>query len=64
MKTKLAKKILWTNRGGQRGRGQPKSRWIDGIEEDARKLDRRKWLADAQDRGRWRHFLDDNDLFL
>jgi hypothetical protein len=28
----LPKKILWTNPGGQRGRGRPKSRWIDGVE--------------------------------
>jgi len=32
----LAKKILWTNPGGQRGRDRRKSRWIDGAEEDAR----------------------------
>ena len=34
----LAKKILWTNPSGQRGRGRPKSKWIDGVEEDTRKL--------------------------
>jgi len=50
----LPKKILWTNTGGHRGRGRPKSRWIDGVEEDARKLGCRNWLADAQGRGRWR----------
>ena len=34
----LHKKILWTNAGGRRGRGRPKSRWIDGgVEEDVRK---------------------------
>jgi len=27
----LPKKILWTNPGGQRRRGRPKSRWIDGV---------------------------------
>jgi len=30
--------ILWTNPGVQRGHGRLKSRWIDGVEEDARKL--------------------------
>ena len=50
----LPKKILWTNTGGHRGRGRPKSRWIDGVEEDARNLGCRNWLADAQGRGRWR----------
>ena len=34
----LPKNILWTNRGGQRGRGRPNSRWIDRVEEYARKL--------------------------
>ena len=55
----LAKKILWTNPGGQRGRGRRKSRWIDGVEEDARKMGCRNWLADVQDRGRWRHLLEE-----
>ena len=53
----LPKKILWTNPGGQRGRGRPQLTWIDGVEEDARKLDCRNWLPDAQDRGGWRHLL-------
>ena len=51
--------ILWTNPGGQRGRGRPKSRWIDGVQEDARKLGCRNWRADVQDRGRWRHLLEE-----
>jgi hypothetical protein len=50
---KLPKKILWTNPGGQWGCGWLKSRWIDGVEEDARKLGCRNWQTDAQDRGRW-----------
>jgi hypothetical protein len=29
---------LWTYPGGQRGRGRSKSRWIDRVEEDTRKL--------------------------
>ena len=55
----LPKKILWTNPVGQRGRGRPKSRWIDGVQEDANKLGCRNWLADAQDSGRWRHLLEE-----
>jgi hypothetical protein len=39
----LLEKILWINPGGQRGRGRPKSRWIDVVEEDARKLCCRNW---------------------
>jgi hypothetical protein len=34
----LPEKILWTNPGGQRGRGQPKSKWIDRVEEDTREI--------------------------
>jgi hypothetical protein len=54
----LPKKILWTNPGDQRGRGRPKSGWIDWVEEDAMKLGCRNWRADAQDRGRWRYLLE------
>ena len=43
----------------QRGRGRPKSKWIDRVEEDAMKLGRRNWLSGAQDRGRFRHLLED-----
>jgi hypothetical protein len=53
----LPKEILWTNPGGQRGRGRPKSRWIDGVEEGVSKLGCRNWRAAAQDRSRWRHCL-------
>jgi hypothetical protein len=54
------KKILWTNPGVQQGRGQPKSRWIDRVDEDIRKLGCRNWRADAQDRGRWRHLREED----
>jgi len=40
----LPEEILWTNPGGQ-GRGRPKSRWIEGVEEDERKLGCRNWGA-------------------
>jgi hypothetical protein len=39
----LTKRILWINAGGYRGCGRPKSRWIDGVEEDTRKLGCRNW---------------------
>jgi len=55
----LPEKISWAKPGVQRGRGRQKSRWIDGVEEDARKLSCRNWRADAQDRGRWRHLLEE-----
>ena len=55
----LPKKILWTNPASQRGRGRPKSIWIDGVEEDAMKMDRRNWLSAGQDGSRWRHLFED-----
>ena len=55
----LPKKMSWTDPGGQRGRGRPKLRCIDGVEEDARKLVCRNWRTDAQDRGNWRHMLEE-----
>ena len=59
----LPKNMLWTNPGGQRGRGRLKSRWIDGVEEDARKLGCRNWLADARDRGRWQNLLEEAEAY-
>ena len=55
----LPKKMSWTDPGGQRGRGRPKSRWTDGVEEDAKILGCRNWRTSAQDRGRWRHVLEE-----
>ncbi|KAJ4437313.1 hypothetical protein ANN_17451, partial [Periplaneta americana] len=42
------KKIVITNPGGQRRRGRPHLRWIDGVEEDARKLGCKNWKAATQ----------------
>jgi hypothetical protein len=55
----LPKKILWTNREDQRGRGLPQSRWINGVVEDARKMGCRNWRADVQDKGRRQHLLEE-----
>ena len=41
----LPKKILWTNPEGQLGNGPPKSRLIDGVEKDTRKLGYMNWPA-------------------
>jgi len=32
---------------------------IDGVEKDSRKLDCRNWLAAAQERGRWKHLVEE-----
>ncbi|KAJ4434444.1 hypothetical protein ANN_23006 [Periplaneta americana] len=51
------KKIVITNPEGQRRRGRPHLRWIDGVEEDARKLGCKNWKAATQDRDGWRQLL-------
>ena len=53
------KMILWTTHGSNRGRGLQKSRWIDGVKEDAIKMGCRNWRADTQYRGRWRNLLEE-----
>ena len=51
-------KIAYTsNPGGQRGRGRPKMRWIDGVESDLRALRVQNWKTKALDRGIWREIL-------
>ena len=55
----LLKNIVWTNPGRNQGRGRMKSRCIDEVEEDKRKLSSRNWRAVVQDRGRWRHSLEE-----
>ena len=54
----LPKKLVWTNPGSNRERGRPKSRWIDGVQEDTINCCR-NWRADAHDRGRRRHLLEE-----
>ena len=48
----IIKRILNSNPGGQRGRGRPKLRWIDGVEHDLRKIGCMNWKMVAQDRRR------------
>jgi hypothetical protein len=43
MNDKPPKKIITSNPGGQKGRGHPKLRWIDGVEEDARRPGSQNW---------------------
>jgi hypothetical protein len=56
---KLPKKILWTDPGSKQGSSQPKSRWIEGVDEDARKLDCIHWLAAGHDGKCWQNFLEE-----
>ncbi|KAJ4448936.1 hypothetical protein ANN_00328 [Periplaneta americana] len=50
---RIHKKILNGNPGGQRRRGRPRIRWLEGVEEDLRKMGYRNWKAISQDRDNW-----------
>jgi hypothetical protein len=47
----IPKKILYSAIGGRRRAGKPRTRWIDAVEEDAKKLmGVRNWKRAAKDR--------------
>jgi hypothetical protein len=50
--TKSVKKIFDGKLEG-RGRGRPRLRWIDVVEDDLRKLGAKRWRAKALDREEW-----------
>jgi hypothetical protein len=37
--------------------GRPRSRWLDGVNTDARRMGIRMWWRKALDRGEWRKLL-------
>jgi hypothetical protein len=57
-KERIPKKILYSTTGGRRRAGKPRNRWIDAVEEDAKKLmGVRNWKRAAQDREEWRGLI-------
>lgn len=52
-----ARKVLCGTFYGRRQRGRPCLRWRDGVDQDARSLGVRNWMASARDRDRWRDLL-------
>lgn len=43
--------------GGRKSRVRPRSRWVDDVDEDLRRLGVRRWRRVAQDRKEWKHVV-------
>ncbi|PNF32229.1 hypothetical protein B7P43_G17837 [Cryptotermes secundus] len=57
-KEHIPRKILYSTIGGRRRVGKPRTRWIDVVEEDAKKLmGVRNWKRAAHDREEWRGLI-------
>jgi hypothetical protein len=50
---KSVKKIFKGKLEGRRGRGQPRLRWINDVEDGLRKLGVKRWRTKALDRVEW-----------
>jgi transcription termination factor 2 len=57
--TEIPKKILSGNPGGQRGCGRPRTKWLDRVEEDLRKLGYRNWKVQVQNRDNWQKIVEE-----
>ena len=51
--TRSVKKVFEGKLEGRRGRGRPRLRWIDDVEDDLRKLGVKRWRVKALDREEW-----------
>jgi hypothetical protein len=48
------KKALEGKHGGRRKRGKPRTRWIDNVEDDLRKMGFKRWRSRTADRRKLR----------
>jgi hypothetical protein len=51
--TRAVKKIFEEKLGGRKGRGRPRLRWIDDVEEDLRNIGIKRWTIKGLDRVEW-----------
>jgi hypothetical protein len=51
--SRSVKKIFEGKLEGRRGRGRRRLRWINGVEDDLRKLGVKRWRTKALDRVEW-----------
>ena len=49
---------------GRRGRGRPRLRWINDVEDDLRKLREKRWRTKALDREEWESIIGDTKAKL
>jgi hypothetical protein len=52
--TEIPKKMLYGKLYATRRRGRPKTRWLDGVSTDLRKMGINEWIVRARDRDVWR----------
>ena len=51
--TRSVRKIFEGKLEGRRGKGRPRLRWINDVEDDLRKLGVKRWRTKAGDREEW-----------
>jgi hypothetical protein len=51
--TRCVKKIFEGKLEGRRGKGRPRLRWINNVEDNLRKLGVKRWITKALDREEW-----------